>query len=98
MIAKIQPTAIVVCGKVPAWLAKKYPDIQIIHVRSYSEIWHEREKRKLIGRRKPTGRITLKGGYGGASGKAQRKKDGCYKDSAGDKVTDKTPSSRQIIT
>ena len=29
------------------------------------------------------------GGYGGASGKERRKKDGCYKDSEGDKVIDK---------
>ena len=29
------------------------------------------------------------GGYGGASGKERRLKDGCYKDSHGDKVTDK---------
>lgn len=29
------------------------------------------------------------GGYGGASGKDRRLKDGCYKDSHGDKVTDK---------
>lgn len=29
------------------------------------------------------------GGYGGSSGKARRMKDGCYKDSEGDKVIDK---------
>ena len=29
------------------------------------------------------------GGYGGASGKAQRKKEGCYKDSQNQKVRDK---------
>ncbi|MBQ7198674.1 MAG: hypothetical protein IJS29_05370 [Selenomonadaceae bacterium] len=29
------------------------------------------------------------GGYGGASGKARRKKDGCYYDSGNDKVTDR---------
>ena len=29
------------------------------------------------------------GGYGGASGKERRKKDGCYKDSQDEKVTDK---------
>ena len=89
MVEKIHPTAIVVCGKVPAWLPKRHPDIKIIHIQSYSEMWHEREKRKLIGRRKPTGRTTiLKGGYGDASGKARRKKDDCYKDSDDDKVTE----------
>ncbi len=83
MIKKIQPTAIVVCGKVPAWMQNRHPDIQIIHIQSYSEMWHEREKRKLAGG------LILKGGYGGASGKARRKKDGCYYDSGNDKVTDK---------
>ncbi|MBR3498401.1 MAG: DUF4417 domain-containing protein [Selenomonadaceae bacterium] len=89
MVEKIHPTAIVVCGKVPAWLPKRHPNIQIIHIPGYSEMWHEREKRKLIGRRKPTGKMILKGGYGGESGKARRKKDGCYKDSHDEKVTDK---------
>lgn len=89
MVKKIHPTAIVVCGKVPAWLPKRHPNIRIIHIQSYSEMWHEREKRKLIGRRKPSGITTiLKGGYGGASGKARRKKDGCYFDSHNVKVTE----------
>lgn len=83
MIKKIHPIAIVVCGKVPAWMQKRHPDIQIIHIQSYSEMWHEREKRKL------SGGIILKGGYGGESGKSRRKKDGCYYDSGNDKVTDK---------
>ena len=76
MVEKIHPTAIVVCGKVPAWLTKRHPDIQIVHIPSYSEMWHARAKRKL------------KGGYGGESGKARREKDGCYYDSSVDKVTD----------
>lgn len=83
MIKKIHPTAIVVCGKVPSWIQKRHPDIQILHIQSYSEMWHEREKRKSASR------IVLKGGYGGESGKEQREKDGCYYDSGNDKVTDK---------
>ena len=84
MIKKIHPTAIVVCGKVPSWMQNRHPDIQIIHIQSYSEMWHEREKRKSASI------IILKGGYGGESGKARRKKDGCYKDSEGKvKVKDK---------
>lgn len=81
MIKKIHPTAIVVCGKVPDWISKRHPDIQIIHIKSYSEMWREREKCKS--------RI-LKGGYGGASGKEQRRKDGCYYDSKNVKVTEKS--------
>lgn len=84
MIKKIHPTAIVVCGKVPSWMEKRHPDIQIIHIKSYSEMWNERKKAKL------TGRIILRGGYGGASGKARRKKDGCYYDSHNYKVTEKS--------
>lgn len=83
MVEKIHPTAIVVCGKVPSWMQNRHPDIQIIHIKSHSEMWHEREKAKL------SGRIILRGGYGGESGKARRKKDGCYKDSHDDKVKDK---------
>ena len=83
MIKKIHPTAIVVCGKMPSWLEKRHPDIQFIHIKSYSEMWNERKKAQL------TGRIILRGGYGGESGKARRKTDGCYKDSQDDKVTDK---------
>ncbi len=51
MIAKIQPTAIVVCGKVPAWLAERYPNIQIVHIPNYSQQWHEREKNKKGGKK-----------------------------------------------
>ena len=82
MVKKIHPTAIVVCGKIPAWLPKRHPDIQIVHIPSYSEMWHEREKRKL------SGKGILKGGYGGESGRARREEDGFYKDSGSDKVTD----------
>lgn len=45
MIAKIQPTAIVVCGKYPDWLEKRFPDIQIVQIPSYSQMWHERSKK-----------------------------------------------------
>ncbi len=45
MIAKIQPTAIVVCGKCPDWLEKKFPDIQIVKIKNYSQLWHERSKK-----------------------------------------------------
>lgn len=45
MIEKIQPTAIVVCGKCPDWLAQRYPNIQIVQIKSYSQMWHERSKK-----------------------------------------------------
>lgn len=82
MVRKLQPTAIVVCGKVPDWLMTKFPSVQIVHVKSYSEMWHEREKQKL------TSGAMFRGGYGGASGKSRRKKDGCYYDSGDNKVND----------
>lgn len=51
MVKKIQPTAIVVCGKCPEWIAKKFPDIQVVKIKNYSEMWHERERmNKLNGR------------------------------------------------
>ena len=46
MVKKIQPTAIVVCGKCPEWIAKKFPDIQVVKIKNHSEMWHEREKNK----------------------------------------------------
>lgn len=44
MVEKIHPTAIVVCGKCPDWLAKKFPEIQIVQIPNYSQMWHARWK------------------------------------------------------
>ena len=45
MVKKIYPNAIVVCGKCPEWIAKKFPDIQVIQIPNYSQMWHSREKK-----------------------------------------------------
>ena len=45
MVKKIQPTAIVVCGKCPEWISKKFPDIQTFDIPNYSEMWRERKKK-----------------------------------------------------
>lgn len=42
MVKTLEPSAIIVCGKFPDWLNTKYPDIKIIPIRSYSQIWQER--------------------------------------------------------
>lgn len=42
MVKKINPYAIVVCGKYPKWLNTKYPKIKIIPISSYSQMWQER--------------------------------------------------------
>lgn len=42
MVRTIHPSSIVVCGKYPAWLDEKYPDIHIIPIPSYSQIWNAR--------------------------------------------------------
>ena len=39
LIDKVHPYAIVVCGKVPDWLERKYPDILIKHILSYGQYW-----------------------------------------------------------
>lgn len=44
MVKKIQPTAIVVCGKCPDWMEKRFPEIQIVKIPNYSQMWHAREK------------------------------------------------------
>lgn len=49
MVEKTQPTAIVVCGKCPDWLEKRFPEIQIVQIPNYSQMWHERTV-KLHGR------------------------------------------------
>lgn len=51
MVKKLQPTAIVVCGKCPVWIANKFPTINVIQIPNYVTMWHERERRaKLNGR------------------------------------------------
>lgn len=44
MVNKIHPTAIVVCGKCPDWIAKRFPNIQIVQIPNYSQMWHERSR------------------------------------------------------
>lgn len=44
MVKKINPTAIVVCGKCPDWMQKKFPDINIVQIPNYSQMWQERMK------------------------------------------------------
>lgn len=46
MIGKLQPTAIVVCGKCPDWLVQKFPNINVMQIPNYSQMWHERERMK----------------------------------------------------
>ena len=45
MVKKIQPPAIVVCGKCPDWIEKKFSDIQVFEIPNYSKMWHERKKK-----------------------------------------------------
>lgn len=42
MVHTIHPSAIIVCGKYPDWLNTKYPDIKIVPIPSYSQIWQAR--------------------------------------------------------
>lgn len=42
MVSTIDPYAIVVCGKYPTWLEKKYSDVKIIGIPSYSQQWAAR--------------------------------------------------------
>ncbi|MDO5139045.1 MAG: DUF4417 domain-containing protein [Oscillospiraceae bacterium] len=42
LVKTIEPWAIVVCGNYPPWLETKYPDVKIVHIPSYSEIWYSR--------------------------------------------------------
>lgn len=42
MVHTIFPSAIVVCGKYPSWLDTKYPEVQIVQIPSYSQLWQTR--------------------------------------------------------
>lgn len=44
LIEQISPTTIVVCGRCPDWLNKKYPMIKIVPILSYSQRWYLRRK------------------------------------------------------
>lgn len=36
------PSALVICGSSPEWLDTKYPEIKIVHIFSYSQMWQNR--------------------------------------------------------
>ena len=42
LVHTLTPYAIVVCGKSPAWLDTKYPDIRIVHIFSHGQKWNAR--------------------------------------------------------
>lgn len=44
MIGKIQPSAIVVCGRCPDWIARKYPSINVVQIPNYSQMWQMRRR------------------------------------------------------
>ncbi|MCM1507722.1 MAG: DUF4417 domain-containing protein [Ruminococcus flavefaciens] len=44
LVRTLQPYAIVVCGNYPEWLNNKYPDVKIIPILSYSQMWNLRRR------------------------------------------------------
>lgn len=45
MVNTINPYAIVICGRYPEWIERKYPDILIVSIPSYSQMWASRRCR-----------------------------------------------------
>ena len=43
LVNKKHPTNLVICGKYPSWIPTKYPEINIIPIPSYSQMWKRRE-------------------------------------------------------
>lgn len=43
LVATVDPRAIVICGKYPAWLNTKYPNVHIVPIPSYSQLRHNRK-------------------------------------------------------
>ena len=48
IVEKLQPTAIIVCGKCPEWITEKFPKINVVQIPNYSMMWQERERRKKL--------------------------------------------------
>ena len=42
LVRQKNPRRLVICGRCPRWIGLKYPEIEIVHIKSYSEQWHER--------------------------------------------------------
>ena len=42
LVSRLEPYALVICGNYPQWLNTKYPQIRIIPIPSYSQMWHTR--------------------------------------------------------
>ena len=42
LVHTLSPSCIVVCGRYPGWLETKYPEIRIIPIQSYGQIWQAR--------------------------------------------------------
>lgn len=42
LVYTLKPKNIIVCGKCPAWLKSKYPDINIVCIPSYGQMWKQR--------------------------------------------------------
>ena len=42
LVSLKSPKNLVVCGKTPEWIHGKYPNINIIHIPSYGQVWNRR--------------------------------------------------------
>lgn len=47
LIRQKDPIALVVCGHFFAWMERKYPNVQMIKIKSFGQLWNERKKMKL---------------------------------------------------
>ena len=42
LVSQKQPVNLIICGKYPAWLDTKYPELNVIGIPSFSQQWRER--------------------------------------------------------
>ena len=42
LVKTLEPYALVICGNFPRWIYSKYPNVRIIPIPSYSQLWHRR--------------------------------------------------------
>ncbi len=45
LIKRLEPIALIVCGSFFAWMSAKYPNTKMIRIKSFGQLWNERNNR-----------------------------------------------------
>ncbi len=44
LVKRLEPIALIVCGTFFTWMSEKYPNIKMIQIKSFGQLWNERKK------------------------------------------------------